>query len=543
MSPKRRLAVISLGLILTALFTLAAWFAFAPYRDLDLLITGGVVADGSGGPPRRCDVAIREGRVVGMGSWRFLLSRPKLRIDARNKIVAPGFIDVHTHVEPNLPVSSPFRPANFLRQGVTTLITGNCGRSRTDIAALLRDLEKHGTYINVATLIGHNSIRQDVMGLASRPAAPAEAARMQQLVERAMASGALGLSSGLAYPPGRFAERAEVIALVRMAAEHGGLYVSHLRDEGRGGIEALQEALEIGRRAGAVTHISHFKSSGPAQWHSVSRRLHLLDAARAAGQPVTIDVYPYDRSSTTTDILLPDWAVKENRPELRQAAQDPQTRRRLHADILSKLQQDGWKDLAHICLASGRPEWIGHNLAEAPALASDLDRQIENLIDLSLRGGAQAIYADMAEPDVDRVVVYPHGVFGSDSAVRDPDGQYKPHPRGAGTFPRVFRQYVREKRLLELSQAVRKASEQAAEIFGLEDRGLLRAGAWADVVIFDLEKIKDEADYDQPFAEPAGIDYVIINGVVTVDHGNLTGAAPAGMALRKSKQRPQVFRD
>lgn len=531
---KHRRTLLGAGVMLAAL-CVSAWMAFVPYRNLDILIVNGTVVDGTGSPPRVCDVAIRDGRVVGLGGWRFFFSRPNLRIDATGKIVAPGFIDVHTHVEPNIPASGPFVPANFLRQGVTTLITGNCGRSRTDIAGLLAGLEKRGSAINLATLIGHNSIRKEAMGSAARPPTASEMSQMRLLVERGMENGALGFSTGLAYAPGRFAELTELIALAKVAAEGGGLYVSHIRDEARGGVSAIHEALEIGRLAGAPTQISHLKCSGPAQWHSSLGRLRLIDEARAAGQRVAIDVYPYDRSSTVTDVLLPDWAVRENKTGLREAARNASLRSKLHADILARLEENGWKDLSHVILATGKPEWIGRTLAEAPLPALDMDRQVENLIEVSLRGGAQAIYADMDQSDVDQIVSAPHGVFGSDSAVRDADAAYKPHPRGCGTFPRIFRVYVREKKLLELTDAVRKASGEAAEIFGLEDRGVLHRGSWADVVIFDLATIRDEADYEHPFAEPVGIDYVIVNGRVAVDHGALSGEKPAGMPLRKTK--------
>jgi len=535
---KRSVILLVAGLMLVALLSIGAWIAFVPYRDLDILIVNGTVVDGTGSPPRVCDVAIRDGKVIGLGGWRFFFSRSSLRIDASGKVVAPGFIDVHTHVEQNIPTSGPFVPANFLRQGVTSLITGNCGRSRTDIASLLDGLEKRGTAVNVATLIGHNSIRQEAMGTAARAPTASEMSRMRLLVERGMENGALGFSTGLAYAPGRFAESPELIALAKVAADSRGLYVSHIRDEARGGFKAIQEALEIGRLAGATTQISHLKCSGPSQWHSSLARMHLIDDARAAGQQVGIDVYPYDRSSTVTDVLLPDWSLRENKVGMRAAAKDESTRKELHSDILNKLKENGWKDLKHVILATGKAEWIGLTLAEAPVPAPDLDHQIENLIEVSLRGGAQAIYADMDQTDVDQIVLSPHGMFGSDSAVRDADAAYKPHPRGCGTFPKIFRVYVREKRLLELSLAVRKASGEAAETFGLENRGVLQPGNWADIVIFDREIITDEADYDHPFAEPIGIDYVIVNGIVAVDHGALSGKRPSGMPLRKRKNAP-----
>ncbi|MCA1635377.1 MAG: amidohydrolase family protein [Acidobacteria bacterium] len=532
-STRRAIFLLSVGVIFSDLVLLAAWWVFAPYRHLDLLIMHGTVVDGSGAEPRVCNIGVRDGRIVELSPWRFYFSQARTTIDARGKIVAPGFIDVHTHVEPNLPAAGAFQPANFLRQGVTTIITGNCGRSRTDIAAVFNALEKHKSYINVATLIGHNSVRQEVMDTASRRPTTGELNRMKQLVERAMSGGALGLSTGLVYAPGRFAEQAEVVALSEVAARNSGLYVSHIRDEGRGGMEAISEALEVGRLSGAPIHISHFKSSGRSEWHSMSKRLELLDAARSAGQSVTIDVYPYNRSSTTTDVLLPGWAVKDGRAGLRQAGKNPQIRQQLHADILAGLREEGWNDLTHVRLAAGRPEWVGHTLADVPVASPDIGRQIENLIDISLLGGAQAIYADMDEDDVAQVIDYPYCVFGSDSAVRDPDILYKPHPRGCGTFPRIFNNYVRGERSLGLSQAVYKASGQAAEIFKLGDRGKLRPGAWADIVIFDLEIIRDGADYDQPFAPPHGIDYVIVNGVIAVDHGNLSGNRPAGMAVKR----------
>jgi N-acyl-D-amino-acid deacylase len=535
MSVKRWL-IILLPVVILLAGTYAAWLAFAPYRDLDLLIVNGTVVDGAGGEPYIGDIGIRDEKIVGISRWRFYFSKPKVKIDAMRRIVSPGFIDVHTHVEPNIPNSGAFTPANFLRQGVTTLITGNCGRSLVDVGEFFKRLEKNGTHINVATLIGHNSVRRAVMGNASHPPTPEEMRRMVRLVDRAMDDGALGLSTGLAYVPGRFASRAEVIELNKAVAEYGGIYASHIRDEARGGVEAIAEALEIGKAGGTATQISHFKCSGPLQWNTAAERLRLVERAQAIGQSVHIDIYPYDHSSTTTDVLLPDWAVGDERRGLRDVAANPETRRRLHLDILKKLKLDGWSDLTHITLAAGKTEWIGKTLAEVPTPTSDLGQQIENLIEVSLRGGAQAIYGDMKEADVEQIITASYGVFGSDSAVRNPSAAYKPHPRGCGTFPRIFRVYVKEKKLLTVSQAVQKATGEAAEIFGLQDRGFLREGAWADIVIFDPDQIADIADYEHPFDEPSGIDYVIVNGVITVDHGSLTSATSCpGRALRHNE--------
>jgi len=530
----RWLVFLAILLIAFASLILAGFIVFAPYRDLDILIINGNVVDGSGGLPRIVSVGIRNHKILALSRWRFLFSRAKLIIDAHDRIVAPGFIDVHTHVEPNIPPSSAFHADNFLRQGVTTLITGNCGRSRTDIGALFRGLDRNGTYINVATLVGHNSVRQEVMGPVSRKPTSQELEGMRNLVDRGMKDGAVGFSTGLEYVPGRFAETSEIVALAKVAAKSGGLYASHIRDEGPRGIEAVREALEIGRQAQIATQISHFKSTGPRQWHTILQRLDLLDEARANGQTITIDVYPYTSSSTTTDVLLPDWALKDNRSGLREAVRSPEVRQKLHLDIATRLMTEGWNDLSFVRLAAGRPEWIGKTLTQAPKMATDFNEQIENLIEISMRGGAQAVYANMNEDDVAQVISYPYCVFGSDSAVRDPTAQYLPHPRGSGTFPRVFKEYVRGQSLMTTAAAVHKATGQAAEIFKLGERGLLAPGYWADVVVFDPNTIEDEARYDKPFAEPVGLDYVIVNGVVTVDHNALTSEKPAGMSIRKA---------
>lgn len=529
---KRFLLRTALGVLIGAVVGASFWLVFSPYRDVDLLISNGLVVDGTGSSPRFADVGIRDGRIVGVSSWRFYFSRAKLRIDASGRTVSPGFIDAHTHVEGNIPLSGAFRAENFLRQGVTTLITGNCGRSRTDIAKLFHDLEKNGAYINVASLVGHNSIRQEVMGVAAREPTASELNRMKDLVDRAIKDGAVGFSTGLEYVPGRFANTSELVALAKVAGSKGAIYATHIRNEGPKGLEAIREALQIGREAGVASQISHFKSSGIRQWHTIGQRLALLDEARTRGQTITIDVYPYTRSSTTTDILLPDWALREHRAGLRQVPGSRQIRQRLHADIVSLLNEEGWKDLSFVRLAAGQPEWIGKNLSQVPVVSEDLNQQVENLIEISLRGGAQAVYAQMNEQDVAQVATYGFSVFGSDSAVRDPSAEYLPHPRGYGTFPRVFGRYVRDEKLLSLETAVHKASGQVAEIFHLENRGLLTPGSWADIVVFDSERIQDQADYDQPFAPPVGIDYVIVNGVVVVAHDKLTTNRPAGLSVK-----------
>jgi N-acyl-D-amino-acid deacylase len=534
--PIKRSAYVGFIATVAILFLVAAlgWWVWQA-GDVDLLIVNGLVVDGTGQEPYRADVAIRQGKITGISRWRYIPAQPTRLIDANGNIVAPGFIDVHTHVEDNLPQRSVFEAASFLKQGVTTIITGNCGRSRTDIAKMFSTLEERQTRINVATLVGHNSIRKAVMEQAARQPSADELQKMDILVQQAMQEGAIGFSTGLSYSPGRFAQTSELIYLARTAAAHGGMYVSHIRSESHDGEAAIREALTIGQMAQAQTHISHIKCSGRSQWHTMKKRLRLLETARETGLEVYIDVYPYDRSSTTTDVLLPDWALADKRQDLRQSAKNKQIHLRLREAIREKLRLDGWQDLQYIRLVSGRKEWIGRSMAEVPKAAATLDLQIENLLEISRNGGAQVIYADMYEGDMQLALSNPFCVIGSDSAVRDSTADYKPHPRGMGTFPRIFHRYVYETSQLSLSEAVRKASGQAAEIFGLQNRGHLRVGEWADVVIFDLSRIEDRADYDQPFADPIGIDYVIINGIVTVAHGSVSNQAASGQALRNSR--------
>src|SRR2546423_1284230 len=311
--------------------------------DFDLVVRGGTVLDGLGGAPVRADVGVRAGRVACVGSIKE--TGAARVIEAAGLVVAPGFIDVHTHVERNLPEGAkPFLAPNFVRQGVTTLITGNCGTSRLDVGAMLAQLDRNGSQVNVATFVGHNSVRRNVMQRESRAPTLQEMDRMKHLVATAMEEGALGLSTGLAYVPGAYANKEELVGLARVAAQKGGLYVSHIRDEGVNGYDALAEAISVGESAGMPLHISLFKASGRSQWGTALLRLGLVDDALRRGTRVTIDQYPYAASSTSLDIMLPSWALADDSARVAARLRDPQLHTRVLTDMLAQLRRSGWGD-------------------------------------------------------------------------------------------------------------------------------------------------------------------------------------------------------
>jgi N-acyl-D-amino-acid deacylase len=529
--------------------------------EFDLLITDAEVIDGSGGPSFHADVGINNKRIVCIGNLRG--AKGRTLIDAHGLTLAPGFIDVHTHIERNVPQSSPFWAPNFVRQGVTTLITGNCGRSALEIGKFLKRVETNRTQVNLATLVGHNTVRLQVMKQRSAVPTAREIGEMENLVKRGMLDGALGLSTGLVYIPGTFAKTDEITTLAKVVAKENGLYVSHIRDEGSRGVEALQEAISIGDAARVHVHISHFKAQGPNEWGSTQARLDLLDAARERGIVVSLDQYPYGASSTGLAVLLPAWISEGDFATAKRKLQDPVTRRRIRNEMLVQLRSNGWNDYAFARIAYYQfdPSLVGLNIAEITekraarsftshagivrskfvstserprdrAAQSDVERQAETIIDLFSHGGAQMVFFDMSEDDIQTIMKDPRVMFGSDSSVREDNPAVLPHPRGTGTFPRVLGVYAQQKNLFSIEEAVRRMTSLPAETFGLKERGLIRENNWADLVIFDRNQILDTATFEKPFSIPEGIHYTIVNGSIVLEQQNLTRALP-GIALRR----------
>jgi len=498
----------------------------------DLVITNARVIDGSGNPWFRADIGIKDGRIVRIGRIGAIQGRQA--IDAKGQILAPGFIDVHTHVESiySLPAAE-----NFIRMGVTSLVTGNCGSSTTDVGEFLGRIQAKPIAVNLATLIAHGSVRRRVVGLDDRAPTAEEQKQMEALVEKGMQEGAVGLSTGLIYTPGTFAKTDEIIGLARVAARYGGLYATHMRNEGEKVADAIRESIKIGEQAGLPVEISHFKISSKKLWGQSPMTLGLVRDARARGLTVTVDQYAYTASSTSLESRLPSWLRAGGLEEAKKRLADNATREKVVSDMKDSLKRSGFKDFDYAVVASYDPDksFNGKSIAEITKLEkkkSDVSSQIDQMIEMYLAGGAGMVYHGMSEDDVKRIMQEPFTMIASDSGVRQND-ESVPHPRGYGNNVRVLGHYVRELKLLSLEDAVRKMTSLPAQTFGFRDRGLIREGFAADIVIFDENTIVDRATYDQPHQFPVGISFVIVNGEVVLKDNALTAARP-GTALRGS---------
>jgi N-acyl-D-amino-acid deacylase len=504
----------------------------ASAADYDLLIRNARVVDGTGNPWFRADVGIRDGRIAAVGR---LDGRSAYRsVDAAGRVLAPGFIDVHTHIEGG--IEKVPRGDNYLLDGVTTLVTGNCGGSKLDLRSWFAELEKTGLGPNVASLIGHNTVRREVMGTANRLATPDEIARMQALVETAMQAGAVGFSTGLIYIPGTYSDTGEVVALAKAAAKHGGVYASHMRDEGEKVLDAIDEAVRVGREAGIPVQLSHFKIDNRRLWGSSTRSLELVEKFRREGVDVVVDQYPYTRSSTNLGITLPSWALADGEARVQERLNDPATRKKIAGEMLQKLRDLGHEDYSYATVASFAPnrEYDGRTISEINALRKrpkTAEAEAETILDLMREGGAQMVYHSMGDEDVERILRYPNTAIASDGGVRE-FGLGMPHPRSYGTNARVLAEYVRKRGVITLEDAIRRMTSLPARTFGFRDRGLVQAGMAADLVLFDPAKVQDKATFTAPHQYSEGFDLVLVNGRVAVEDAKPTGTM-AGQVVRR----------
>jgi N-acyl-D-amino-acid deacylase len=533
-----------------------------------ILIKGGQIVDGSGNPWFKSDIAIKNGRITKIGKLDYVESE-KI-IDAKGLVVAPGFIDAHSHSDITLLVNP--MAESFVRQGITTVINGNCGNSPAPLkgvyltqyaeenmkkyelkitwstfADYCRVLEEKGIAINAATLVGHGNLRVGVMGEEGySPKEPTneELEEMKALLAQAMKEGAFGMSTGLVYPPGVYAKTDEIIELCKVVAKYGGIYATHIRGQGDQFIEAVKEAIEIGEKAGVPVQLSHH-SPNPGMWGKTIESLRMIDEARARGVDVTCDKHGYVFGSTNLSTVLPPWAHEGGTQKLVERLRDPKLRERLKWEIAGGLEwprvspalharAGAWENI--IIIAAKNKELEGRSIRQiATSRGTDpFDTVFDILIEEE--GTCSVKYPAYSEGDILRVFKHPSSMVSTDDAALAPYGilgRGKGHPKAYGTFPLMFRKYVRDLGVLTLEEAVRKMTSFPARRFGLWDRGLLAPGMWADIVIFNPHKISDKATIEEPYQYPEGIEYVIVNGKLVLDKGEHTGALP-GKALRKT---------
>lgn len=511
---------------------------------LDWILRGGSVVDGSGGEPVRADVGLAGDRIAAVGD----LSSAKAanELDASGRLVCPGFIDVHTHSDAYLLIE-PGAPSK-IRQGVTTEITGNCGASAAprwpgytlpsdwleqdypgeweSVAEYRELLAAQKPAENSAMLIGHRAIRAAVLGIEPRAATKAEIARMEELLDAALEEGGAGLSTGLVYAPAMFAQPEEITTLARVVARRGGIYASHMRSEGARLLEAIDEVLAVGRATGVRLQISHLKTSGRANWPKLDATLEKIRAAQAAGVDVASDRYPYTASCTDLDIILPEWAAQGGRAAILARLRDPAERAKIRAEMRAERDEDYWEGVT--IGSTHHPDnapFAGRPLLEAAAAWNrhPLDAALRFMeTDELFTGG---IFFGMSEENMWRILAEPWVMIGSDASIRAPTGPLShdhPHPRAYGTFGRVLRA-VLDGRSVPLGEAVRKMTRLPAEHFGLKDRGEIREGSFADVVVINPKTFRDRATYEHPHRFCEGITAVWVNGVLTFRDGHDTG--------------------
>jgi dihydroorotase/N-acyl-D-amino-acid deacylase len=505
----------------------------------DLLIRNARIVDGTGSPWYRGEIAVR-GDVVARIAPRIEGAATRT-IDAGGHVVAPGFIDIHTHARRGIfdvPTAE-----NYTRQGVTTLIEGPDGSSPLPIKPFLERLVALRTTPNFALFVGQGTVRDQVIGPVNRKATPDEIEKMRGLVRQGMLDGAFGLSSGLFYVPGTFTPTAEVIELAKVAGSMGGIYISHMRDEASGIVNSVRETIEIGEKGGLPTQVTHHKIIGKSNWGRSVDSLRLIDEARVRGVDATIDQYPYTASSTSIQAaLMPAWALEGGRQEVLKRLQTPSMRSELQKETARLIMEErGGGDPQNVQLA--RCEWdpslAGKRLGDVTK-GRGLEVTVENAADTALwiveRGGCSGIFHAINEEDLQRVLRHPATMVGSDGEVPI-FGQANPHPRSYGTFVRVLGRYVRDLKVITLEEAVRKMSAFPAQRLGLADRGVLREGMKADIAIFNPDTIRDLATFERPHQYGEGVDYVIVNGQVAFEGGKMTAARPGRVLYGPSTAR------
>ena len=499
--------------------------------DADLLLANGTLHLGDGTPATLGDVAIRADKIVAVGT--FTTGKIKQRIDCTGLIVTPGFIDLHNHSDEPVTRKDTRAVVNYLTQGCTTIVTGNCGSGPVNAGEYYDKIDELGAGVNVAHLLPQGSLRREVIGNEQRVATNDELTRMKELAGKAMQDGAWGMSSGLIYVPSSYADTAELIEIAKIVAGHHGIYASHIRDEGTGLLDAINEALEIGRSAGLPVHISHFKSSGKDSWGLVRTAVDVIERERIAGRVVTADQYPYTASSTSLSAtFIPAWARSGGSKQMLARIETGEDAERAQAAIRKKLEITDAGHRIQIANYAPRPDWAGRHLKE---IADEENIEPFDLIlQIERNGGAQVVNHGISEEDVRFVMQLPWVATASDGSSRIPSEEI-PHPRSYGTFSRKIGHYSIRESAVPLTLAIRSASGLPADILGLKDRGYLRPDYFADVIVWSEAEFIDRATFDSPHQYSDGIRYAFVNGTPVISAGDVTGALP-GRALRHASE-------
>ncbi len=491
--------------------------------DADIILRNGKLIDGTGNSWIYADIAIKNGKIWKVGKQLHLKTAKE--IDATGLIVAPGFIDVHTHLEGD-EKKNPLA-TNFIYDGVTTCITGNCGSSETNIKKYFSFIDSLKLSINVAALVGHNDIRKAVMGRAMRDPSEEELQRMEAITEQAMKDGAVGLSTGLIYIPGTYSKTAEIVRLAKVAAKYNGVYASHMRNEGDSVVQAIEEALTIGKEANLPVEISHFKVGGQQNWGRSKETLAMILKARSEGLDVTIDQYPYTASSTSLSTLLPDWVLADGQDSIKARLSNTAIRKQVKEEMLKSLKKRKLKHFSYAVVAyyDADTSLNGKSIEAINLLKRNKHKakfEAETVLQMMEKGGASAVFHGMSENDVKYIMQYPFNMFASDATIRSFNVGV-PHPRGYGTNARVLGKYVREEKVISLEEAIRRMTSLPAQKFQLKDRGLLREGFAADIVVFDENTVADVSTFEKPHQYSTGFKYILVNGQLTLENGVHTG--------------------
>ena len=524
--------------------------AVAQRQPLDLVIENGLLIDGSGSPARQADLGIRAGHIVSIGS---LKGRPRTRtINAAGLVVSPGFIDMHNHSDETL-IDDP-RCESMVRQGVTTMVLGE-GNSAGPIPKGIREwatlgeyfdfIEKHKVATNIASYVGQTQIWTYIKGSALQEATPSQMEKMKAEVSQAMQDGAMGLSSSLLMPPSSLITTPQLVELAKVAKQYGGIYSTHIRDEGAGVFRSVAEAIEVARGAQIPVDIIHLKVADQKFWGQMKEVISMIDKARGSGLDVRANVYPYTAGQNNLRAIIPPWAHDGGNTQMLERLEKPADRERLKKEIRSGLPNwynhylatgGGWDGMLLVSLKSERfKAFTGKKMSELIRAQKGQD-DVEVLFDVLLaeEGSVPCVFFHHSEDDMTYAMRQPYTSIGSDGAAIANDGPSRsmnPHPRWYGTFPRVLGRYVREKQVLTLEEAIKKMTSMNAEKIGLKARGLLKEGYWADLTLFDPSTVADRATYEQPHQYPVGIPYVIVNGEVVLDNDKHSGRLP-GQVLR-----------